>query len=363
MPAFISSIGTAVPDYVTDQKSIGDYMIQHLSLNDDDARKLRLLYRATGIQQRHSILPDFNAAHEETLLFNKLSFPSVRQRMNLFREEARKLSKKAVCETIDPDQYNQITHLVTVSCTGMYAPGLDIDLIEDLGLPTNVERTAINFMGCYAAFIALKTASQIVLSNPEAHVLVVCVELCSIHFQSEQDEDTLLSNALFGDGAAAMLITSGGHNERELELRAFYNDLALEGKSEMGWFIGDYGFEMKLTATVPKVIQKGIVALTHRLFDKLDLTLNEVHHFAIHPGGKRILKVIEEALDISRDKAIYSHEVLRSFGNMSSPTVIFVIQSLLKDLEGSHHLENILSFAFGPGLTMESMILTIHERS
>ncbi|MEL6944146.1 MAG: type III polyketide synthase, partial [Bacteroidota bacterium] len=246
------------------------------------------------------------------------------------------------------------------SCTGMYAPGIDIELIQALDLPTHTKRTAINFMGCYAAFNAIKTAHQIVESDSNAQVLIVAVELCSLHFQKKKDDDTLLANALFGDGAGALLI-SGKANEETLNLRLdnFYCDLAIQGKQEMAWSINDFGFEMRLTSMVPEFIRSGIKELTDRLLSNIDLSVSDIDYFAIHPGGKKILRVIEEELQIERGKNRFAHEVLRNYGNMSSPTIIFVLKQLMQTLNQQDQDKKILSFAFGPGLTLESMLLSV----
>jgi alpha-pyrone synthase len=360
MSAFIQSIGTALPPFVTDQSVIADFMVHHLNLNEEEEKNLRILYRASGIHKRYSVLGDFYAPQNGSAFFkDNAQFPSAKPRMEIYQKHAIELAKKAVEEAISTISYNEITHLITVSCTGMYAPGLDIELIERLELKTDIQRTSINFMGCYAAFNAMKMASQIVSSDPKAKVVIVCVELCSIHLQEKKDEENLLANAIFGDGAAALLIGSNP-SPRSLELRNFYSDLALSGKKEMGWYIGDHGFEMKLSAKVPEVIKDGISQLTDRLFQNIDLTLEEIDFFAIHPGGKRILEVIEEKLDISKEQNRHARNGLKIHGNMSSPTVLFIMKSILDTLTHDDDQKHMLSFAFGPGLTLESAILKAH---
>jgi predicted naringenin-chalcone synthase len=244
----------------------------------------------------------------------------------------------------------------------MYAPGLDIELVEKLRLPTHAQRTSINFMGCYAAFNALKVADHVVKADPNAHVLVVCVELCSIHLQQSTEDESLLSNAIFGDGAAAMLVSSKP-TFRSLELQHFYSDLSLHAKEEMGWYIGDHGFEMRLSPKVPDTIKEGISSLTSRLLKNLQLEVDDIDYFAVHPGGKRILDVIEEKLGLSKEQNQPAREVLRTYGNMSSPTVLFVIKKIMDGLKGEDHGKHILSFAFGPGLTMESALLKTHTHA
>lgn len=363
MASFISSIGTAVPPTRVSQKDLSEFMIRHLPLSGENEKMVRLLYRASGIQYRHSVIDDFGQKKEAFSFFpdndDLEPFPSVSKRMELYKKEAIGLCEQAAIDCLGAFDVSKITHLITVSCTGMYAPGVDIELIERLQLPTSTERTSINFMGCYASFNALKTAAQIAKNEPEASVLVVAVELCSIHLSKTTDEDSLLSNALFGDGAAAVLVQGKNNTGIQLELAAFYSDLALEGKDEMTWHISDFGFQMKLSNEVPQVIKNGISTLTTRLLQRLSLTIADVSHFAIHPGGKKILEVIEEELGICREHNMAAYNVLKNFGNMSSPTVLFVLKELMYSFDSHQKGENILSFAFGPGLTLESMLLKI----
>lgn len=324
---------------------------------------MHILFATSGIKQRHSVVRDYTSEMENYVFFPKNKalepFPGTSDRMEFYRREALGLAVNAVndCFTSLDANLNAVTHLITVSCTGMYAPGLDIELVEELGLQTDVERTAINFMGCYAAFNALKVANHIASNDPQSKVLIVAVELCSLHFQKYDDEDSLLSNALFSDGAAAVLISSEVINTKRLSMENFYSDLSLEGKEEMGWFIRDMGFEMKLTAEIPTVIKKSIGQLTQKLLTKVDN--HNIEHYAIHPGGRKILEVIEEELNISQSKNEASREVLAEYGNMSSPTVLFVLKKLLAGLGPENNEEGILSFAFGPGLTLESMLLKV----
>ena len=362
MPAFINAIGTSLPPFVTDQAKIADFMVRHLKLSDEEGRKLKILYRASGIQKRYSVLEDFGKNLNGRSFFKEDQvFPSAKPRMLLYQKHALSLAVAAATQAIkgadaSPEEF---THVIAVSCTGMYAPGIDIELIEQLGLPTDAERTSINFMGCYAAFNALKAAANIVNAHPTAKVLIVCVELCSIHLQEKTDDENLLANAIFGDGAAAVVV-SGSHKHRSLELTRFYSDLALNGKKEMGWYIGDYGFEMRLTSQVPDVIKEGISELTGRLLSKINLELADIDFYAIHPGGKRILEVIEEQLGISKVQNDAARMVLKEYGNMSSPTVLFVLQSIIDRLGDADQDKHILSFAFGPGLTLESAVLKVH---
>jgi predicted naringenin-chalcone synthase len=363
--SYITAIGTANPSHRFQQTALADFMTKAMQLNEADSRKLRAIFRASGIEHRHSVLEDYGKTSDYSFFSNTADFepfPSTDERLKLFRSHALSLSVEATNNMIkslprfDP---KTITHLVVVCCTGMYAPGLDIELVEKLSLSTNVQRTCITFMGCYAAFNALKVADAFCCKDVNAKVLIVCTELCSLHFQKVVSEDNFLANALFADGAAAVMVEGQTTNRLRLQLEAFYNDLASEGNTDMAWSIGNAGFEMKLSSYVPDIIQKGIGSLTHQLMSKISRQVSDVKYFAIHPGGKKILTAIEEALGLRREQTQAAFDVLKRYGNMSSPTVLFVLQEIFKKLSKEDQESRILSFAFGPGLTMESMLLKV----
>jgi predicted naringenin-chalcone synthase len=367
--SYLCAIGTATPPHRLPQTRIAEFMIRALQLDEEAARRLRVLYRASGIEARHTVVADYGREPADFTFYPPSAdlepFPTVSRRMAAYRAEAVPLSVAAAeaCLVQLPDvTAASITHLITVSCTGMYAPGLDIDLVMALGLVTTVQRTAVNFMGCYAAFNGLKLADAICRADPAARVLVVCTELCTLHFQKHLTDDHLLSNALFADGAAAVLVAGealpGAHPA--LALEAAHCALEPAGQAEMAWHIGDSGFEMTLSSYVPDLIRQGIGQLTEGLLRALGLQLPaDVAHFAVHPGGRRILEVIEQALQLPRTANRHAYAVLREYGNMSSATVLFVLQHLLADLTTANHDERVLSFAFGPGLTLESLLFRV----
>ncbi|OKL41051.1 type III polyketide synthase [Pontibacter flavimaris] len=367
MKSYICAIGTANPPHKIPQMQVADFMAAALQFGEQDTRKLKALYRVSGIGQRYSVLEDYTRQNGDFSFYPNTPtlepFPTVQQRMDVYRKHAVDLSEEAIrscLEQAGPTQLNELTHLITVSCTGMYAPGLDIELVERLNLSPYVQRTSVNFMGCYAAFNAIKLADAICRANPEAKVILVCTEICTIHFQKNPEQDHLVSNALFGDGAAAVLMQGQPCRQVSLELQSFHCDLAPAGKRDMAWHIGDTGFEMTLSSYVPDLIKKGIKQLTDRLLQGLKTTVSEINLFAIHPGGRRILEVIEQELGMTRHDNRFAYQVLRDFGNMSSATVLFVLKELMQTLTPQEQNEPVLSFAFGPGLTLESMLLKVH---
>ncbi|MBT1704220.1 type III polyketide synthase [Chryseosolibacter indicus] len=363
--SLITAIATATPDNKFTQSVIADFMLRKMTLHNGDSRKLKTIFKLSGISYRHSVLSDYGKSDNFEFYpeDGNAIFPTTQNRLDTFRAQALPLSLLAIEKlwTSATVSAKEITHLIVVSCTGMYAPGLDIDIVQHAALNTTVHRTAITFMGCYAAFNALKIGDAFCKSNPKAKVLIVCTELCSIHFQRGASEDNLIANALFADGSAALIMESETTSKLQLEVEGFHSDLAPKGSNDMAWNIGDFGFEMKLSAYVPDIIQGGIAALTQTLLRSLSISFSDIKHFAIHPGGKKILEAIEKELGITKEQNRAAYHVLENYGNMSSPTVLFVLEELINRLARNNKGENILSFAFGPGLTLESMILKINS--
>jgi predicted naringenin-chalcone synthase len=360
--SFITSIGTAVPSNRFSQSTLSEFMIKAMQLDYNQSRKLKTIFRASGISYRHSVLEDYGKKDQFTFYSsaeNFEPFPSTEKRNAEYRKHALSLSKQAVSDCVSKRKHfnpNAITHLITVSCTGMYAPGLDIELVREMGLRTDIQRTAINFMGCYAALNAIKAGNAFCRAETNAAVLIVCTEMCSLHFQKESSDDNLLANGLFADGAAALLMETSPADGWNLSPVAFHNALSFSEEQHMAWNIGNFGFEMKLSSYVPDVIQAGIRKLTTDMLTKLNKEISDIQYFAIHPGGKKILEVVEKELGITKEQNQAAYQILSNFGNMSSPTVLFVLNEIMQGLNSTDENSNILSFAFGPGLTLECIL-------
>ncbi len=363
----ITSIGTANPPFKCTQRETAELIEATLTLKPAEKRMLHSVYKATGIEQRHSVLSDYCKKPGTFDFFpNDPSspFPTTAERMKIYKDHALDLALLAIADCLNHlDSFNKktITHLITVSCTGMYAPGLDIEIVQHLALSPTTKRTAINFMGCYGAFNGLKLAEAICSADANAKVLLICVELCTIHFQKSMKMDNLIANAIFADGAAAVLVQNfPAQNNKGLTLTAFHCDLLPQSSQEMAWHIGDSGFDIALSTYVPDMIQAGILAFAKQILNQEKLTFSEIDFFAIHPGGQKILKACEEALGIQAEDNRFAYQVLRQYGNMSSPTVLFVLKEIWTALSPADHQKTIFSCAFGPGLTIESMLLKTH---
>jgi predicted naringenin-chalcone synthase len=292
--------------------------------------------------------------------------PSTKVRNDIFGREATKLfveSARAALDACPGIDASDITHLVTVSCTGFFNPGPDYKIVRALGLNPAVQRYHLGFMGCYAAFPALRAAKSFCEADPDAVVLVVCAELCSLHVRTSNDPDTIMGSALFADGAAAAVISARDIPDGSplLRLDHFETVLTPVGEESMAWNIGDEGFEMVLGNYVPHIIDDHIIGALEPLLSRDEslrgLPYRDITHWAIHPGGRSILDKVQSRLELTDEQLVPARETLRNFGNMSSATVLFVLKHIagLPPQDGD---ERICSMAFGPGLTVETAMFT-----
>jgi predicted naringenin-chalcone synthase len=361
----IISIATGVPPFKHKQDDLFAFADKVYCKDAVESRKLKFLYNHSGIENRYSVVPDYSVPATERTFFppacNLEPFPGIEQRMNLFNEHAAQLSASTIEECIKGKiKKSEITHLITVSCTGMSAPGIDLQVMEIMGLSQNIVRTSVNFMGCYAAVHALKIAHAFCSSTPHANVVVVCTELCTLHFQKDISADNITSSLLFADGCAAMLIQDKQSREKGIHVNNFFSDVSFKGKKDMSWEISSKGFLMTLTGYVPDLIKEDFKSLVDKALDAAGKKMTDVTHWCIHPGGKKILESIASGLCITNEPLKYSYEVLKDYGNMSSPTILFVLKRILDEFEQSSPVANNMVFgaAFGPGLTMETFTAT-----
>lgn len=356
--AKIVSIGTSTPPFAHKQEDILQFMRKAYALDGGERRKLSFLYHHSGIDTRYSVLPYFSMFGESGSAVGLPMGESVDEKMKLYKEFAPKLAIEAVLDCISGHiGTRDITHLITVSCTGMYAPGLDIELVEMLGLVDDVYRTSVNFMGCYAAIHAMKLGNAICCENPRAKVVIVAVELCTLHFQLSPTADNISSSLLFGDGCAALLMC-GDEKMRDRAgwyINSFYSLLSTKGKGEMGWGIGKDGFLMRLSGRIPELIEEDIDCLVVNSLRRADCSFESIKHWCIHPGGRKIVDVVQKKLGLANGQVVHSRGVLRDYGNMSSPTILYVLKRIIEGDCGSEP-SAVFGVAFGPGLTMETFI-------
>lgn len=365
MNSYIYSIATRVPGEVYPQDCARDCMLGWVS-EPRARRAVSVVYNRSAIERRYSVLPDFKPDALDPLFRSAagggLIEPSTGARNRVYRREAPALFAETARDALAAADMEPgaVTHVVTVSCTGFYSPGPDLDIVTRLGLPQTVERYHLGFMGCYAAFPALRMAHQFCTANPEAVVLIVCVELCTLHLQIREDMDSLLANSLFADGAAAAVVCarSPRRGARALALEQFMTTVAPNSAADMAWEVGDRGFRMTLSSYVPDVIATHIGEVTDAALACAGRSRDEIAWWAVHPGGKAILDKVERQLHLEPSRLEPSREVLREFGNMSSATVLFVLHRLLERTEATAE-SPVHAMAFGPGLTIESATLRL----
>jgi len=340
--AHINRIGTAVPPHDAHQAYLR-WAERRLGDRRDYALFARMASRA-GIEQRRSVLAPPAPGGDQTDpggFYGGDAMPSTARRMAVYAEAAPDLCLAAVGAL---GALDGVTHLVLASCTGFVAPGIDQIVAERLGLAATVERTLVGFMGCYAAVAALRTARHIVRSDPDARVLVITVELCSLHLQSTGDLESILAGLLFGDGAAAALVSA---DRSGLAMTAPFAERLPDSDDLIGWTIGDTGFVMHLSGAVPGRIGQ---ALATPRFRALIGDPARVDGWAVHAGGRSVLDAVAHALALDAAALDHSRAVLRDNGNMSSATLMFVLERMLRE---RRPIEHGIAIAFGPGLAAE----------
>lgn len=343
-----------MPAFCHQQMDILQFMQVVYSTNDAERRKLRFMYSQSGIQQRYSVLADYSKPVHDWKFYpqseNLEPFPTLEQRMALFNKQAPLLSVDAIRNCLDNiHDHKEVTHLITVSCTGMSAPGLDLQVMELMDFDKHIFRTSVNFMGCYAAIHALKIGDALCNSDPGARVLIVCTELCTLHFQREATLDNMTSSLLFGDGAAAILMTADSGSHPGLHIDGFYSEIIVKGKRDMAWELSSSGFLMTLSGYVPDLIEEDFRAVVHRAIG--GDSLEDVSHWCMHPGGKRILEAVSKSTGVDGEALRHSYRVLQQYGNLSSASVVFVLKEILQQ---KTPIRKLFGAAFGPGLTVET---------
>ncbi len=370
--ASIIGIGTSVPHFQVDCSTSAKFASQTSCVDPEHARKVNVLYRRTGIDTRGSVLLAETPGEEATNEFYPPAAdqhdrgPSTERRNDRYGKEAPELAFRAAAAALASSGLaaDEITHLITVTCTGFNAPGIDIALIDRLGLPRTTERIQVGFMGCHAAINGLRTARGLVAANPEAKVLLCCVELCSLHFQYGDDTDLIVSNALFADGAAAMVIghgTGAGEDSdstmcstTELgRAEATGSCLIPDSRDAMTWRIGDHGYLMTLSAQVPGLIEQHLESFLTDWLAAQGESLESIGGWAAHPGGSRILSSVESALKLDAEALSISRSVLANHGNMSSATMLFILERFAAESIPKPWL----MLGFGPGLEIEVALI------
>lgn len=349
--AYLNRIATAVPDFDVHGPFVG---FAAEMLECDRTRGLfRRMARTSGISRRYSVLNPAAMEGDGTIdaarFYTRGAFPGTAERMRVYEGSARKLAFRALDRLgLSEEERARVTHVVVTSCTGLYAPGLDFEVMDYLGLRRTVERTMIGFMGCYAAMNALKVARHIVRSEGDAVVLVLNLELCTLHLQETQDLEQVLSFLVFSDGCAASLVTG---EETGLALDSFRSVVIPETRNLITWKVRDLGFDMLLSGRVPGEIARSLRRSAAEITGGREA--KEMDLWAVHPGGRSVLDAVEDGLGLGGEALGASRHVLECFGNMSSATVMFVLAQVMRAARAG---QSGCAMSFGPGLTAETLL-------
>lgn len=349
--AYLNRVATAVPRHDVHQTFVN--FARTLLPDRRSGVLFERMAERSQIAHRWSCLlpsPEPELSVDAEGFYSRGRFPSTGERMRRYGIEAPRLAQEAVERLNLGERAREITHVIIASCTGYAAPGLDLKLVEQCGLDPSVERTVVGFMGCYAAISALKLARHIVRSEPDARVLVVSVELCTLHLQESSDLEQVLTFLVFGDGCAAALVTA---EPEGLALDRFHALVAPQTSDQITWNIGDLGFDMFLSGRVPGAIGEALRTGAERILP--GTTPEAIDLWAVHPGGRSVLDAVEAAFNLAPSSLAASREVLRRYGNMSSATVLFVLDALMRE---SRPGARGCAMAFGPGLTAETMLFS-----
>ncbi|MGH7492191.1 MAG: type III polyketide synthase [bacterium] len=358
----LKSIGTALPQLAIAHERAATLAEAYTCTTEEQRRIFHRLYRMSGIDRRASVILEQDAEGTITQSFYPVlqhagdAGPSMAKRMQRYEQEAPKLASAAATQALlkAAAACADVTHLITVSCTGFFAPGIDFSLIRTLALAPSIARTHIGFMGCHGAINGLRTALAYAHQNSSATILLCCVELCSLHYQYGWHPEQIVANALFADGAAAVIAKPRLQRPSSFWRVADCGSFVIPGSAHaMSWRIGDHAFGMTLSPELPELIDAHLRAWLESWLAQNRLRLNDVKSWAIHPGGPRILGAVGRSLQLKDQALEVSRAVLRAHGNMSSPTILFIIEAL----QAGAAETPCVALAFGPGVVAEAALL------
>lgn len=357
----ILGIGTTVPAYRMDQADVSQRLAEALREHPHSARWAKRIFKQCGVDTRYTCEPNLLEPASGCRYFSPTTIedvPTTAERMKTYKKESVPLGLEAARKALLDSGMaaSDITHLITVSCTGQFLPGLDAALVQQLGLAADVNRIPLQFLGCAAGLKAIGLSRQIVSGTPSAKVLIVCVELCTLHFQPSGEKEALFGASFFGDGASACIVGCAGTDHKGIfQLGSERSVLLPESADEMVWEVGNYGFDLYLSPNIPRLIGRWIPAEIDRLLSGG----NRPELWAIHPGGRGIIDALQEVYGLTDEQVNPSRTVLRHYGNLSSVTILFVLHEMRQQLQDRRcGPVSGVAIAFGPGLTAEMAQIT-----
>ena len=365
MSAAILGFGTAAPTHRIGLEAATKYAEMMSCSEPSQTRRVEAVYRRSGVQHRGSVLLEESIGGSISQSFYHAATspedrgPSTRCRSERYHEEAPILAEASASNALRSSGLlpHEITHLVTVSCTGFSAPGIDISLIDELGLPRTTQRVQVGFMGCHGAINGLRAAQGLIAADPSARVLMCSVELCSLHYQYGYDADRIVSGALFADGSASVVLGPSCDQPSQSaigEVVATGSYLVPGSRDAMTWLIGNHGYEMTLRATVPGLIEEQLKSFLTPWLARQGHSIDSIGGWAVHPGGARILTAVENALGLDPSELEVSRSVLADHGNMSSSTMLFILERFAAE----QRPKPWLMLGFGPGLEIEVALIS-----
>ncbi len=396
MTVRLLGLGVATPEHQMTQDEALQMFTEIVCEEERQSRLASVLFRKAEVKTRNTAMPhkvaynwcgDNSPEHSAAPAFDRAipseltplvvagqsKGPTTRERMELYARFASDLAVQSARQALEASQVNaeQITHLVVVTCTGFDAPGVDLELIERLGLPKTTQRVQVGFMGCHGAINGIRTALAIAGSNPRAKVLLCAIELCSLHYRFTWDAEKIIGNALFADGSGSIIVSAHQAEPTVSPTPSTANGEWLiedtgsvvisDSRETMSWSIGDHGFDMRLTSDVGDKIEAELSGWLTSWLSEQQLSLEDINYWGVHPGGPRILTAVQNSLGLDDDSLAVSHSILQRHGNMSSPTVLFILNEFLhlRSVKRDVGREHCVLLGFGPGLVAEIALLSV----
>jgi len=358
------NIATASPPYKISQNVASEELKKRMGTRPAVSRMIDAASSHSGIESRYIVMPDAdpNAESKFYSINGEYVSPDTQKRMSEYERWSKELTVNAVGELIKKNDFDpkRIDRLITISCTGFFAPGLDYHLIQEFKIPHSVKRTNIGFMGCAASLIGFNSVLEAMNSanGKDTNVLLVSVELCSLHLQTAPTRDNILANMIFADGCAAALFSNNELStlNPKFDILHTWSYLFDNSASVMGWKIGNFGFEMMLSPELPKIILEAAAPMLKNILGQKNISPEQIKHWALHPGGRAILDALQKGLSLSDNQMQPSRKTLNNFGNRSSASILFVLKEII-DSQIVKRDEYCCAVAFGPGLTMEVALL------
>ncbi len=356
-------IVTASPPFKVSQSYAASELKKRMGGTSAISRMIDMAANQSGIDHRFFVIKDGEENSAEKFFTKDGNYfsPDTKTRMTEYEKWSITLTKQAVRELAEKNKidFSSIDRIITISCTGFFAPGLDYELIKEFNLSPSVKRTNIGFMGCAASLVGVNSVWEAMKQQGNENLLMVSVELCSLHLQTEPTRDNILANMIFADGAAAAYFSKTNiSNEKKLEIQFAESFLFQDSAKFMGWKIGNNGFEMMLSSELPKIILNSAAPKAKEILTQKGIDISQIKHWALHPGGRAILDSLQNGLTLSDEQLKPSREVLKNFGNLSSVSILFVLKNILETVELNKD-DYLCAIAFGPGLTMELVLFKV----